>query len=414
MTAAGPDLEQPFLSHLLELRDRILRMLLAIAVVFLVLLPFTNGIYTFVAEPLLRAMPAGTTMIATEVASPFLVPFKLTLVAAIFLAMPFILYQFWAFVAPGLYQHERKLVMPLVASSVVLFFLGTAFAYFIVFPMIFSFFQATAPEGVAVMTDINHYLDFVLTLFFAFGVAFEIPIATILLVWIGVIEPEKLKEMRPYVIVGAFVIGMFLTPPDIFSQTFLAVPMWLLFEAGVYASRFFVRGEEAAAAAEPAPSDVGAAAAVASHVPLTSDEMEAELDRIEAEEARARLAAAKEKEREDAATDAVVADDGGERAEPIPTDPAPQAEQTPQTEEPLSGGQPSLSDETTPQVDEAAEDPTRVRYARAQDKLERVMQLRQEGEVLRVRQLLYEVLVEGSEDQIFVARNILNQLDQPG
>jgi sec-independent protein translocase protein TatC len=410
MTAAGPDLEQPFLSHLLELRDRILRMLLAIAIVFLVLLPFTNGIYTFVAEPLLRAMPAGTTMIATEVASPFLVPFKLTLVAAVFLAMPVILYQFWAFVAPGLYQHERKLVMPLVASSVVLFFLGTAFAYFIVFPMIFAFFQATAPEGVAVMTDINHYLDFVLTLFFAFGVAFEIPIATILLVWIGVIEPDKLKEMRPYVIVGAFVIGMFLTPPDIFSQTFLAVPMWLLFEAGVYASRFFVRGEEVAVAAAAEPAGAGAAAAVASHVPLTSEEMEAELDRIEAEEARARLAAAKVKEKDDAATEAVGADAGGQRAQALPTDPAPQAEQTSQIEEPPRGEQPSPPEDTA-QVEEAAEDPTRARYARAQDKLERVMQLRQEGDVLRARQLLYEVLVEGSEDQIFVARNILNQLD---
>jgi sec-independent protein translocase protein TatC len=391
MTTAGPDLEQPFLSHLLELRDRILRMLLAIAVVFLFLLPFTNSIYTFVAEPLLRAMPAGTSMIATEVASPFLVPFKLTLVAAVFLAMPFILYQFWAFVAPGLYQHERKLVMPLVASSVALFFLGAAFAYFIVFPMIFAFFQATAPEGVAVMTDINHYLDFVLTLFFAFGVAFEIPIATILLVWMGVLEPDKLKGMRPYVIVGAFVIGMFLTPPDIFSQTFLAVPMWLLFEVGVYASRFFVRtgqAEEPAAAVAAA----GAPGGVTDHVPLTSDEMEAELDRIEAEEARARLAQARPAEGPQAV------DEKGAGGETGPADAAPDAEGPGQPEGPA-------------QAEAAPQDPTQARYARAQEKLERIMQLRQQGEVLKARQLLYEVLVEGSEDQIFVARNILNQID---
>ena len=383
MTAAGPDLEQPFLSHLLELRDRILRMLLAIAVVFLVLVPFTNSIYTFVAEPLLRNMPAGTTMIATEVASPFLAPFKLTLVVAVFGAMPFILYQFWAFVAPGLYQHERKLVMPLVASSVVLFFTGAAFAYFIVFPMIFAFFTATAPEGVAVMTDINHYLDFVLTLFFAFGVAFEIPIATILLVWVGVLEPDKLKEMRPYVIVGAFVIGMFLTPPDIFSQTFLAVPMWLLFEAGLYASRFFVRGDVEAEPSAPAVASA-AAGAVPDHVPLTSTEMEAELDRIEAEEARARLAAAAPAE--DPVKDVEASAKDAESSDAALGDDAQNAEEHPQDE-------------------------TQARHARAQDKLERVMRLRQDGEVLRARQLLYEVLVEGSEDQIFVARNILSQLD---
>ncbi len=241
MSAPDAEQEQPFLSHLLELRDRILRMVLAVAVVTVALLPFANSIYTFVAQPLMAQMPAGTTMIATEVASPFLAPFKLTLVVAIFVAIPYLLHQLWAFVAPGLYAHERSLMLPLLASSVLLFYLGAAFAYFFVFPMIFGFFTATAPQGVAVMTDINHYLDFVLTLFFAFGVAFEVPIAVILLVWAGVIEPDKLKEMRPYVIVGAFVIGMFLTPPDVFSQTLLAVPMWLLFEAGLLASRFIVR-----------------------------------------------------------------------------------------------------------------------------------------------------------------------------
>jgi sec-independent protein translocase protein TatC len=291
MTTQDTDRELPFLSHLLELRDRILRMLLAVAVVFEVLMPFANTIYTFVAQPLLRNMPAGTTMIATQVASPFLAPFKLTMVVAIFLAMPVILHQFWAFIAPGLYQHERRLVMPLVASSVVLFYLGAAFAYFVVFPMIFAFFTATAPEGVAVMTDINNYLDFVLTLFFAFGVAFEVPIATIVLVSMGVVEPEKLKGMRPYVIVGAFVVGMFLTPPDVFSQTFLALPVWLLFEAGLFLSRFFRRRldeEEPDEDADSTAAAVPAVAGAADYRRMTPEEMEAELDRIEAEDLAAR------------------------------------------------------------------------------------------------------------------------------
>jgi sec-independent protein translocase protein TatC len=390
MTTEDTDRELPFLSHLLELRDRLLRMLLAIAVVFVVLMPFANPIYTFVAQPLISNMPAGTTMIATQVASPFLAPFKLTMVAAIFLAMPYILYQFWGFVAPGLYQHERRLVLPLVASSVLLFYLGAAFAYFIVFPMIFAFFTATAPEGVAVMTDINHYLDFVLTLFFAFGVAFEVPIATILLVSMGVVEPEKLKGMRPYVIVGAFVIGMFLTPPDVFSQTFLAVPIWLLFEAGVFLSRFFRRQvEEATAAAESDEAAgvacVPAVATAADYRRMTPDEMEAELDRIEGEELAAR-------EREQATDRAAET-----------TDPA--AETGPATE-------------TEPAAEDGAQAPDPDdpfgRRAAAQAKLERVMALRAAGDLVKARQLLYEVLVEGGEDQVFVARNILNQIDEPG
>ena len=233
----APEQEQPFISHLLELRDRLLRMLLAVLVIFVVLFPFANDIYTWVASPLMAHLPAGTSMIATEVASPFLTPFKLSLVAAIFLAMPFILYQFWAFVAPGLYQHEKRLAMPLLVSSVVLFYVGMLFAYFVVFPLVFGFLTGTAPEGVAVMTDIARYLDFVLTLFFAFGLAFEVPIATILLVATGVTTPESLAGKRPYIIVGAFAIGMLLTPPDVISQTLLALPMWVLFELGVIFSR---------------------------------------------------------------------------------------------------------------------------------------------------------------------------------
>jgi len=390
MTAQDTDREQPFLSHLLELRDRILRMLLAIAVVFLVLMPFANDIYTFTAQPLLRNMPAGTTMIATQVASPFLAPFKLTLVAAIFFAMPIILHQFWGFIAPGLYQHERRLVMPLVVSSALLFYLGAAFAYFVVFPMIFAFFTATAPDGVAVMTDINNYLDFVLTLFFAFGVAFEVPIATILLVWMGVVEPEKLKGMRPYVIVGAFVIGMFLTPPDVFSQTFLAVPIWLLFEVGVFLSRYFRKQPDEEAPDEEDGTDAvpaGAAIATRDYQRMTPEEMEAELDRIEAEDLAARLPATSGAGAGDASDDQ---DDEVEEEAADEAEPAEEPARAPDPDDPLG------------------------RRAAAQAKLERVMALRAAGDLLKARQLLYEVLVEGTEDQVFVARNILTQLDEPG
>lgn len=239
----APEMEQPFLSHLIELRDRLLRAVLVILVVFFCLFYFANDIYALLAEPLLAHLPEGGSMIATEVASPFLTPLKLTLVAAVFVAIPYLLYQMWGFVAPGLYAHERRLVMPLLLSSTLLFYAGMAFAYFVVFPLVFGFFTAAAPEGVAVMTDINQYLDFVLKLFFAFGVAFEVPIATILLVWMGVVTPDALVAKRPYIIVGAFVVGMLLTPPDIFSQTLLAVPMWILFEIGVFFSRRFVRKE---------------------------------------------------------------------------------------------------------------------------------------------------------------------------
>lgn len=240
-TTNATEVEQPFVSHLIELRDRILRAVLVVLAVFLGLFYFANDIYALLAEPLLSHLPAGGSMIATDVASPFLTPLKLTLVTAIFVAIPYLLYQMWAFIAPGLYSHERRLIVPLLLSSTLLFYAGMAFAYFVVFPLVFGFFTAAAPEGVAVMTDINKYLDFVLTLFFAFGVAFEVPIATILLVWMGVVTPAALVAKRPYIIVGAFVIGMLLTPPDIFSQTLLAVPMWILFEIGVFFSRFYVR-----------------------------------------------------------------------------------------------------------------------------------------------------------------------------
>lgn len=233
--------EQPFISHLIELRNRLLKVVLSVLIVFLGLASYANEIYSFLAGPLLAHLPENSTMIAIDVASPFFTPFKLALVLSIFIAVPFILYQFWAFVAPGLYKNERRMILPLLIASTFLFYLGVAFAYFVVFPLVFGFLTAAAPDGVAVMTDITKYLDFVLTLFFAFGLAFEVPIFTIVLVWTGLITPKALAEKRPYVIVGAFIIGMFLTPPDAISQTLLAIPMWLLFELGLLFSRLFVR-----------------------------------------------------------------------------------------------------------------------------------------------------------------------------
>jgi sec-independent protein translocase protein TatC len=361
--------EQPFVAHLLELRDRLLRVVAAVFVIFLCLFPFANDIYIYVAEPLMSHMPEGTSMIATGVATPFLTPFKLSLMASVFLSMPFILYQFWAFVAPGLYRHEKRLVMPLLVSSTILFYLGMLFAYYVVFPLVFSFFIATTPDGVAMMTDISQYLDFVLTLFFAFGLAFEVPIATIVLVWMGVTTPQKMAEKRPYVIVGAFVLGMLLTPPDVISQTLLAFPMWILFELGVQASKLFIRkpeedeDETPSAAVEPAHSSnaehsetrKSAPAALIGadisggdphdperFVPMTAEEMEAELDQIEADD-----------------------DDDDFESDPVA------------------------------------------------DKLLRIQTLRQQGDAAGARTLLYEVLAEGDADQRKVARNILEQLDSP-
>ncbi|MAC35224.1 MAG: twin-arginine translocase subunit TatC [Haliea sp.] len=239
------DQPMPLVAHLTELRDRLLRALLAILVVFIALFPFANEIYTFVSQPLRALLPPGTSMIATEVASPFLTPFKLTLVASIFVAIPYVLYQIWSFIAPGMYRHEKRLAIPLLASSVLLFYAGAAFAYFVVFPLIFAFFTSVGPEDVAIMTDINRYLDFVLKLFFAFGLAFEIPIAAVLLIWAGITTPEDLAKKRPFIIVGCFIFGMLLTPPDIISQSLLAIPMWMLFEVGVFFGRFVQkRGED--------------------------------------------------------------------------------------------------------------------------------------------------------------------------
>jgi sec-independent protein translocase protein TatC len=359
--------EQPFISHLIELRDRLLRMLIAVALVFLVLFPFANELYTFIAEPIRAQLPDGSQMIATQVASPFLTPFKLALVVAVFVAMPYLLYQFWGFVAPGLYTHEKRLAVPLLASSIVLFYLGMLFAYAVVFPLVFGFFTAVTPAGVAQMPDIAFYLEFVLKLFFAFGIAFEIPIATILLVAIGATTPEALRAKRPYVIVSVFVAGMLLTPPDVISQTLLALPMWLLFEAGIFFSRFFARGDEdtdEGGAPDPAPAPSGAGQGAAEPVvgadidrsdrdrpgryrPMTEEEMEAELDAIEAEELGERAPAA------------VAGEDSAAAAELI----------------------------------------------------EQANALRRAGDVAGARQRLYRVLEQGDDDQRRVARNILQDLD---
>ncbi|HEY5602527.1 MAG TPA: twin-arginine translocase subunit TatC [Gammaproteobacteria bacterium] len=308
-----PPQEQPFVAHLIELRDRLLRCVVAVMVLFLALFSFSNDLYAFLAEPLIQSLPQGSTMIATGVISPFLTPFKLTLVVSIFAAIPYLLYQAWAFIAPGLYKNERRLAFPLIVSSTILFYVGMAFAYYIVFPLVFGFMAMTTPDGVTQAPDISMFLDFSIKLFFAFGMAFEVPIATILVIWSGMTTAESLAAKRPYIIVAAFVIGMLLTPPDVISQTLLAVPMWLLFEAGLYFSKMYTpqrAGEgddtesEAASTAADAPvqdtnvndttvndttapdnapaTDYGDTAGEA-YRPMTEAELDAELDRIERE-----------------------------------------------------------------------------------------------------------------------------------
>lgn len=241
-------------SHLIELRDRLLRGVFSILVFFIILAPFANTLYEVLASPLMAALPEGNSMISTEPHGPFFVPFKFAFACAFALAVPYLLYQIWAFVAPGLYKHEQRLVIPLLVSSSGLFYLGILFAYFVVFPLIFEFFANTAPEGVAVMTDINAYLGFVIKLFFAFGVAFEVPVATVLMIYMGVASEQSLAKKRPYIIVAAFVVGMLLTPPDVFSQTLLALPVWLLFEIGLLCSRFL----KSRAVNEPGTADTAA------------------------------------------------------------------------------------------------------------------------------------------------------------
>jgi sec-independent protein translocase protein TatC len=228
-----PLAEGTLISHLLELRDRLLRSVIAVAICFVPLAFFQNELFTLVANPLIEKLPEGTSLIATSVVSPFMAPLKLTIIVALFIAMPYVLYQVWAFVAPGLYRHERRFAAPLVFSSIVLFYAGVAFAYYIVFPLMFQFLASTTPIGVKMMTDISNYLDFVLLLFFAFGIAFEMPVAVVLLAATGIVKVEALKQNRGYVVLGIFIVAAFLTPPDAISQSFMAVPMYLLYEIGI-------------------------------------------------------------------------------------------------------------------------------------------------------------------------------------
>ncbi len=235
----GPgNTEETFISHLIELRSRLLRSIVAVIIVLVCLVPWAKNIYALLAAPLLKALPQGSTMIATDVTGTFLVPLKVTMMAALLIALPYVLYQMWAFVAPGLYHHEKRLALPVIFSSVLFFAVGMAFAYFVVFPIAFGFFAGYAPAGVQMMTDIDKYLSFVLTMFIAFGVTFEVPVVVVVLVRLGVVELQKLRSIRGYVIVGAFVVGAIFAPPDVLSQCMLAVPLWLLYELGLLAARF--------------------------------------------------------------------------------------------------------------------------------------------------------------------------------
>ncbi|MDA0687700.1 MAG: twin-arginine translocase subunit TatC [Proteobacteria bacterium] len=251
MTSAEDEKELTLIDHLIELRDRIIRCLLAIIILFLALFAFANDIYTYVATPLLDALPEGSTMIAIDPTSPFFAPFKLTFYVAFLIAAPYVLYQIWSFIAPGLYQREKAIAIPLFISSVLLFYAGVAFARYILFGYVFAFFVSVAPEGISVAPDINSFLSFALTIFLAFGIAFEVPIAVFILIWVGLADPDSLTEKRPYVIVGCFVVGMLLTPSDPFTQSMLAIPMWMLFEVGIIAGRM-IRKKQAQEEADEA------------------------------------------------------------------------------------------------------------------------------------------------------------------
>ncbi|MCW8902414.1 twin-arginine translocase subunit TatC [Sedimenticola sp.] len=380
--------EQPFVSHLLELRDRLLRAVIAVGVIFASLFYFSNDIYQLVAGPLMAHLPEGSSMIATEVASPFLTPFKLTLMSSIFIGMPFILYQLWSFIAPGLYKHEKRLMIPLVASSALLFYVGVLFAYFVVFPLVFAFMASTTPEGVVMATDIAKYLDFVLSLFFAFGIAFEVPIATIILVSMGMTTPESLVQKRPYIIVGAFCIGMLLTPPDVISQTLLALPMWVLFEIGVFFSRMVKRDkerrEQAAdrdddSSADDASNDTPEKPGPAAAAPAFVSDPAFDMDDQPLDPERFRPMTEQELEDE---FDAVVDEFDALEAEED------------------EGGDLGESDDEG-MYDEVIE-----------EKLRRVQELRDQNEQVKARGLLYEILGEAGPEQAKVARNILDQLDE--
>jgi sec-independent protein translocase protein TatC len=426
MSDQVPLSEQPFISHLIELRDRLLRMVIAVIVLLLILFPFGNDIFHMLAQPVMNALPEGNSMIATKVLSPFLTPLKLAFVASVFLAMPYLLYQLWSFIAPGLYRHEKRLAMPLLLSSIVLFYLGAAFAYVVVLPLLFPFLVGVTPKDVEVMPDIADYLDIAIRLFFAFGLAFEVPIATILLVLAKATTPEKLAEKRPYVIVGAFVIGMLLTPPDIISQTMLALPMWVLFELGLVVSRVLVRDrarraaesetDVAADSAVMATAGMGGAAVAERGVagsdvqggktdegefkPLDGQEMDDELDRLEAEfDALGENSELSLKDGSMGTADEPEEYDESDDQEDL-EDPDPTAPPT------------WSSDDSADMLDEEDAFPQRTATEALVDaKLEQIAALRNAEAYDEARRLLYEVLSEGNDNQVVVARNILQQLD---
>jgi sec-independent protein translocase protein TatC len=421
--------QQPFVAHLIEFTQRLKRVVMVIFAIFVVLFHWATDLYTLLASPLISHLPEGTGMIATKVIAPFLTPLKLTFVLAIFLSIPFTLYQFWAFVAPGLYQHEKRLASPLVVSSALLFYLGMAFAYFVVFPLLFDILPSMAPDQITVAPDITDYLDFVLTLFFAFGVAFEVPIATIVLVWMGMTTPEALREKRPYIVIGAFCVGMLLTPPDVISQTLLAVPMLILFELGVFFSRFFERDREEEEPLQPgAPTrddgDISSTAkrderapALApnlagvrqpTHLPLEADDpgiadAEDEQDAGPADKAPSEFRPVTAEELS-AQLDAIEAeDDEWDEADDHEEGFDDDWDESDDHEEGFDDDDESADGE---ELDSTVDDKTRI-----DAKLELVMEYRNVENEDAARTLLYEVLAEGDDDQIRVARNILQQLD---
>jgi sec-independent protein translocase protein TatC len=271
--------EMTFIQHLVELRNILLRSVIAILVIFIGIFPFANEVYGFIAAPIINVLPEDTNIIAIGVISPFLTPLKMALIIAVYVAMPYLLYQIWSFVAPALYKHEKQMILPLVVSSTILFYTGLLFSFYVVFPVIFGFLSSVGPNIVDFTPDIQHYLDFVLKVSFAFGVAFEVPIATILLTMFGITTVEKLKSNRPYIIIGAFILGMLLTPPDIISQTLIAIPIWLLFEAGlIFAPLFKQNKQETPDEPSPNPSKTPS-----KKESVADDEMEAEMKKIDAE-----------------------------------------------------------------------------------------------------------------------------------
>lgn len=397
--------EQPFISHLVELRDRLMRMALAVLVLLLALFPFGNDIFHTLAQPVIQALPEGNSMVATKVLSPFLTPLKLAFVASVFIAMPYLLYQLWSFVAPGLYQHEKRLAFPLLLSSIVLFYLGAAFAYFVVLPILFPFLVGVTPEDVKVMPDIADFLDIAIRMFFAFGMAFEVPIATILLVMAGATTPERLKDKRPYVIVGSFVIGMLLTPPDVISQTLLAIPMWLLFEVGLMFARLLSRQRAAREDADDASADDSANAAAPAAAPAATAAADAagagtggdragddEFDRIEAEFAAL----------DEPAADAPAASPGDDYNE---------YDDSVDVNGPAERPAPWTAEDGANMLDEEDFPARSASEALVDVKLEQIAALRATDADDEARRLLYEVLSEGNPTQVKVARNILDQMD---